>query len=114
MVARMIWPLAVETVLDEGPVSSNPSADWMKLLVAPESNMASLMALSKAWLSARRTSFIAFLFSIRRAQCCVTFERGRGLSADSTINRACLFNNTLLIGSGGSVVGGEMGPAATR
>ena len=48
MVARMSWPLAVETVLDEGPMSSNPSADWMKLLVAPESNMASLMALLKA------------------------------------------------------------------
>ncbi len=48
MVARMIWPLAVETVLDEGPVSSNPSADWMKLLVAPKSNMASLMASSMA------------------------------------------------------------------
>ena len=48
MVARMSWPLAVETVLDEGPVSSNPSDDWMKLLVAPESNMASLMTLSKS------------------------------------------------------------------
>ena len=112
MVARMSWPLAVETVLDEGPMSSNPSADWMKVLVAPESNMASLMVLSKSCLSARRASFIAFLFSIRRAQCCVTFERGRGLSADSTINRA--FKNTLLVGSGGSVVGGEMGPAVTR
>ena len=44
MVAHMIWPLAVETVLDEGPVCSNPSADWKKLLAAPKSNMASVMA----------------------------------------------------------------------
>jgi hypothetical protein len=57
MVARMSWSLAVEIVLDEGPVSSNPSADWMKLLVAPKSNMASLMALSKAERSLLRSYF---------------------------------------------------------
>jgi hypothetical protein len=44
MVAFMTCPLAVETVLDDGPVSSSPSADWMKLLVAPESNIASFIA----------------------------------------------------------------------
>jgi hypothetical protein len=44
MVAFMTCPLAVETVLDDGPVSSSPFADWMKLLVAPESNIASFMA----------------------------------------------------------------------
>jgi hypothetical protein len=31
----------VETDLDDGPVSSNPSADWTKLLVALKSNIAS-------------------------------------------------------------------------
>ncbi len=46
LVAFMMWPLAVETALGDGPVSSNPSADWTKLLVAPESNIASSMALT--------------------------------------------------------------------
>jgi hypothetical protein len=44
MVAFMMCQLAVETVLDDEPVSSSPSADWMKLLVAPKSNIASFMA----------------------------------------------------------------------
>ena len=45
-VAFMMWPLAVETDFDDGPVSSSPSADWTKLLVAPKSNIASSMALT--------------------------------------------------------------------
>ena len=45
MVAFMIAPLAAETILDEGPVTSKPSADWMKLIVAAESSNACFMAL---------------------------------------------------------------------
>ena len=44
MVACMIVPLVAETILDEGPVTSKPSADWTKLLVAAESNNACFMA----------------------------------------------------------------------
>ena len=45
-VAFMMWLLAVETDFDDGPVSSNPSEDWIKLLFAPESNIAVAMALT--------------------------------------------------------------------
>jgi hypothetical protein len=45
-----MWPLAVETDFDDQPVILNPSDDWIKLLVAPESNIAVAMALT--WLMA--------------------------------------------------------------
>ena len=114
MVACMISPLAMETILDEGPVSSNPSADGIKLLVAPEFKIACFMVLLITSFSARRSFFAVFLFSIRRAHRRATFGKGRGLSGDSPIKRAGLFNNMLLICLGGSIMGGEMGPAATR
>ena len=46
MDAFMTCPLAVTTVLDDGLVSSSLSADWIKLLVVPKSNIASSMALT--------------------------------------------------------------------
>jgi hypothetical protein len=50
----MMWPLAVVTDFDEGPVTSNPSADWTKLLVAPESNIASWMTRT-SWMASSMT-----------------------------------------------------------
>jgi hypothetical protein len=81
----------------------------MKLLVAAEYNNACFMALLIASFSAQRYILVVFLFSIRRAHRRATFERGRGLFDDSG-----LFNNMLLICLGGSMMGGEMGPVATR
>ena len=114
MVACMIAPLAAETILDEGPVTSKPSADWIKLLVAAESNNGCLMASSMTSFSARQYVLVAFLFSIRRANRRANFERGRGLSDDSTFECVGLFLSMLLISLGGSMMGGEMGPVATR
>ena len=57
MVAFMMCPLAVETDLEDGPVSSNPSADWTKCLVAPKSNIASSMALTSCMASSVFYSF---------------------------------------------------------
>ena len=54
LVAFMIWPFAVETDFDDGPVSLNPSADFMKLLVAPESNIASWMTRT-SWMASPMT-----------------------------------------------------------
>ena len=111
-VAFVIWPFAVATVLDNGLVRLNPSADLTKLLVAPESNIASWMvrtswmALSMMQFLAWRSSFIAFHFASRR----IHLDEGRVLLSESTINRECGLHKAFLIGSGG--VGGEMGPAA--
>ncbi len=80
-----MWPLAVETNFDDGPVSSSPSADWIKLLVAPESNIASLMALTSLMASSmnrssvRRSSVRALCF----ASCRVHFDEGWGPVCDS-------------------------------
>ena len=114
MGACMIAPLAAETILDEGPVTSKPSADWIKLLVAAESNNACFMESAMTSFSAWRYVLVAFLFSICRADRRANFERGRGLSGDSTFERVRLFLSMLLISLGYSMMGGEMGPVATR
>ena len=48
------FPEAVVTDFDEGPMSSNPSANWTKLLVAPESNIASWMT-QTSWMASSMT-----------------------------------------------------------
>jgi hypothetical protein len=72
------------------------------------------MASSMTSFLARRYVLVAFLFSIRHANRRANFERGRGLSDDSTFERVSLFLSMLLISLGGSMMGGEMGPVATR
>ena len=67
MVACMIPPLVAETILDEGPVTSRPSADWKKLLVAAESNQDCFMELSMTSFLVWQYVLVAFLFSI----CCL-------------------------------------------
>ncbi len=67
--------------------------------------MASLIAS----FSVRRYIWVVFLFSIRRAHRQAIFERGRGL-----FDFSGLFNNMRLNSLGGSLMGGEMGPVATR
>ena len=109
MVALMIAPLAAETILDEGPVISKPSADWIKFLIADESNSACFMASSMTSFLAWQCILVAFLFSIRCASHRANFERRWGLSADSSFKRVVSFSIALLIFSGGLVI-----PAVTR
>ena len=64
--------------------------------------------------SAWQYILVVFLFSIHRAHRRATFDKGRGLSDDSTIKRAGLFISVLLVYSGDSMMGGEMDPVDTR
>jgi hypothetical protein len=57
--AGSLVPLAVTTILLDGPVSCIPSPELTNVLDAPESNMASAIAssiaLASSWLDARST-----------------------------------------------------------
>jgi hypothetical protein len=101
----------VDTSLEDGPVRCIPVANLMKLLVAPESNIASCIASLMVWFLSCRSYLSAFLFSRRQVQHCVTFDIGFR-PFDSTIN--WVWSEGKKLGLGGLITGGEMGREAAR
>ena len=76
--AQCFVPLAVVTTLSECPVSCNPRREFTKVLDAPESNIACIMASSIALASSCIASLIAFRHSRHRTQWSADFDMGLG------------------------------------
>ena len=73
-VARRFVPPAVAITLSERLVSCNPHREFTKVLDAPESSIACIMASSIALASSCIASLIAFCRSRRRAQRSADFD----------------------------------------
>jgi len=74
-------PLAVTTILLDGPVSCIPHPELTNVLDAPESNMASVIASSIALASSCVDAQSTFQRSSRRAHRCADVAMGLGLAS---------------------------------
>ena len=79
-------PLAVTTTLSDGPVSCIPRPELTKVLDAPESNMACVIASSIALASSCMNAQSTFCCSSRRVQRCA--DVGLDFGPESMMERA--------------------------